>query len=121
MNNPEELTKRERVDGAIVRQDFNKAIEDKGGDKEAHAKSTVALTEELFDCKPKTLYQETRAKQGDRSTLPKEVQKAYIVGEIVATHELNAKEITGNQEERNQEIVDSVRDSGQKARQLFPW
>ncbi len=115
------LTKRERVDGATVRRDFNQAIKDSGGNTEAQAKSTVAMTEELFGCKPKTLYEQTGAKEGDRSTLPEEAQKAYIVGETVATHDLKAKEITGNQQQKNQQIVDSVRDSGKKARRLFPW
>jgi hypothetical protein len=134
-NNPEEaaesqlelfgssqaLTKHERVDGATVRKDFNQAIKDSGGDREAQAKSTVAMTEELFGCKPKTLYEQTGGKEGSRSTLPKEAQKAYIVGETVATHDLKAKEITGSQQQKNQQIVDSVRDSGKKARRLFPW
>jgi hypothetical protein len=134
-NNPEEaeesqlelfdssqtLTKRERVDGATVRRDFNQAVKDSGGDKEAQAKSTVAMTEELFGCKPKTLYEQTGGKVGDRSTLPKEAQKAFIVGETVATHDLKAKEITGNQQQKNQQIVDTVSDSGKKARGLFPW
>ena len=64
------LTKRERVDGATVRRDFNQAVKDSGGDKEAQAKSTVAMTEELFGCKQKTLYEQTGGKAGDRSTLP---------------------------------------------------
>jgi hypothetical protein len=63
----------------------------------------------------------TGAKKGDRSTLPKEAQKAYIVGETVATHDLKVKDIKGSQQQKNLKIVDSVRDSSQKARGLFPW
>ncbi len=119
--NSVELRSRERVDGATVRNDFTKAIQDKGGDEKAQRDSTEAMTRELFDCNTKELYQGTGAKKGDRSTLPKEAQKAYIVGETVATHDLKAKDIKGSQQQKNLKIVDSVRDSSQKARGLFPW
>ena len=79
------------------------------------------MTRSLFDCNTKELYQGTGAKKGDRSTLPNEAQKAYIVGETVATHDLKAKDIQGSQQQKNLKIVDSVRDSSQKARGLFPW
>jgi hypothetical protein len=119
--NSTELTKRERVDGATVRNDFTRTIQDKGGDEKAQRDSTEAMTRELFDCNTKELYQGTGSKRGDRSTLPKEAQKAYIVGETVATHDLKAKDIKGSQPQKNSQIVDSVRSSSQKVRGLFPW
>jgi hypothetical protein len=78
--NSTELTRRERVDGATVRNDFTKTIQDKGGDEKAQRDSTEAMTRSLFDCNTQELYQGTGARKGDRSTLPKEAQKAYIVG-----------------------------------------
>ncbi len=80
------------------------------------------MTEELFGCQPEELYDGTGGKRGDRSTLPKEVQKAYIVGETVATHDLHSTTIKGStQDEKNAEIADTVRQSSKKTRRLFPW
>ncbi|MBP0017024.1 MAG: hypothetical protein J7647_05620 [Cyanobacteria bacterium SBLK] len=41
--------------------------------------------------------------------------------EIVANHDLKAKEVQGGQDERNQQIVDAAAESGKKVRKLFPW
>lgn len=67
------------------------------------------------------LYDATGGKRNDRSTLPKEAQKAFIVGETVANHDLNAKTISGNQARRDELITDSTRESGKKVRRLLPW
>lgn len=115
------LTPHERVDGATVRKDLTNTIQGKGGSLKAHRDATIAMSEELFDMKPNELYDATGGKRNDRSTLPKEAQKAFIVGETVANHDLKAKNISGNQAQRDQQITNSVRDSGKKARGLFPW
>lgn len=115
------LTPHKRVDGATVRKDFESTIKAKGGSQRAYRDATNALTEELFDMKTHELYDATGGKRNDRSTLPKEAQKAYIVGETVANHDLKAKNVSGNQAQRDEEITDSVRDSGKKVRGLFPW
>jgi len=113
---------RTRVDGATVRKDFTRAIQDSGGDNIAQRNSTVEMTRELFDCSVDELYQETGGKKNNRLTLPKEAQKAYIVGETVATHDLNdAGKFDGNQQQVNRQIEDTVVDSSKKVRKLFPW
>ncbi|MEM9215663.1 MAG: hypothetical protein AAGD25_15150 [Cyanobacteria bacterium P01_F01_bin.150] len=116
---------RQRVDGAIIRKDFTKAVKDCGGDADAQADSTVAMNQELFDCNPKELYQQTGAKRNQRATLPHEAQKALIVGETVATHDLKAAneagEFEGSQPQVNQKIEGKVRESSKKVRKLFPW
>lgn len=58
---------------------------------------------------------------GDRSTLPQDVQTAYIVGETVASHDLKAAEVQGNQRQRNEQIEASVEESSEKVKGLFPW
>lgn len=114
--------RQERVDGAIVNRDYRKAIQDKGGDKQGQIDSSNALSQEIFDVTPGQLYRSTGGKAYNRSTLPKEAQKAFIVGETIATHDLQGKEITGtSQREVNLEIADTVRESGKKVRKLFPW
>lgn len=113
---------RGRVDGAVIRKDFTRAIQESGGDDQAHANSTAGMTRELFDCEVKDLYRETGGKRGDRTTLPAEAQKAYMVGETVATHDLKqAGKFDGNQQQVNRQIEDTVVDSSRKARKLFPW
>ncbi|MCA1990889.1 MAG: hypothetical protein LDL41_02415 [Coleofasciculus sp. S288] len=121
-SNSQLLAKRERVDGAVVNRDFREAIHQKGGDGQCQVDSSVAMSQELFDMNPRQLYQQTGGKPYDRSTLPKEAQKAFIVGETVATHDLNTKEIKGvSQQEVNGEITDTVRGSAKKVRNLLPW
>jgi hypothetical protein len=112
---------RSRVDGATVRKDFTQTIQNKGGDGEAQAQSTEKMTRTIFGCGTKQLYEETQSKKGDRSTLPQDAQTAYIVGETAATHDLKATDIDGNQQQRNQQIVDTVEDSSKKVKGLFPW
>ena len=115
------LVERRRVDGVTVRKNFTKTIQDKGGDEVAQERSTAALTQEVMDCSPRDLYRETGSKQGRRETLPERAQEALMTGEIVSTHDLKQKTITGNQQQRNQQIEGAVRDSGKKVRKLFPW
>ena len=114
--------KHQKVDGAIVNRDFRKAIHHKGGDEQCQIDSSVAMSQELFDTNPRQLYKQAGGKAYQRSTLPKEAQKAFIVGETIATHDLNEKEILKqSQHELNREITNTVRNSGKKARKLFPW
>ena len=110
-----------RVDGATVYKDFCNTIKDKGGAGEVYRQSAEAMSEALFDMGTEQLYTATGGKQNQRKTLPKEAQKAFIVGETVANHDLKVKDIKGSQNKKNEQIVDSVRESGQKARKLFPW
>jgi len=112
---------RSRVDGATVRQDFTQTIKDKGGDSNAQAASTEKMTEVILGCGTHELYQATNAKRGDRATLPQDVQTAYIVGETVASHDLKAAEVQGNQRQRNEQIEASVEESSEKVKGLFPW
>ncbi|HAG81235.1 MAG TPA: hypothetical protein DCL61_08690 [Cyanobacteria bacterium UBA12227] len=100
---------------------MQKTIKEKGGTQDVYAQSTEAISEELFDMGTKELYTATGGTRHQRHTLPKEAQKAFIVGETVANHDLKVKDIKGSQNQKNEQIVDSVRESGQKARKLFPW
>ncbi|MBP0017992.1 MAG: hypothetical protein J7647_10595 [Cyanobacteria bacterium SBLK] len=115
------MPERRRVDGITVRNKFEDAIKDKGGTDKTYARSTEALTREVMGCGTRELYEQTEAKKGDRSTLPEVAQEALMTGEIVATHDLNEREVSGTQREKNEQIVESVKDSGRKTRRLFPW
>lgn len=79
------------------------------------------MTRELFDCEVKDLYEQTGGKKGDRSTLPRDAQTAYGVSETIARHDLNQTDISGNQQQRDTQIVDTVTDSSKRVRKLFPW
>lgn len=111
------LTQHERVDSATVNKDFTQAIKQAGGSPRAFPRAVRAETQALFDCGVDELYEETGGRKGDRSTLPKEVQKAYMVSETLAAHRLNA--CGGGK--RDQEIVETVRDTAEHVRTWLPW
>lgn len=118
------LTQHERVDGATVNKDFNKAIQDSGGSDRAYSRAIRAETQELFDCGVDELYEGTGGKKGDRSSLPKEAQKAYMASETLSTHRLNGdlKDTpSSSQKQRDDEIVETVRDTAEHVRRWLPW
>lgn len=96
-------------------------MQNKGGDGRTQADATVKMTQKVFGCNPDELYQETGARQGDRSSLPVDAQTAYIVAETAATHDLKAKDIQGTKQKRHQQIVETVEESSDKVKGLFPW
>lgn len=110
-----------RVDGATVNKDLNKTIKEKGGTGTVYPDCANAMCESLFDMKPDELYKATGAKKNQRSTLPKEAQKAFISGEAIANYELREQDIQGTSSQKNQQIVRSVSNSGRKVRKLLPW
>lgn len=112
---------RERVDGAIVRKEFSKTVDEKGGTDETQAYATEAMTREIFGCSTEDLYKETKARPGRRQTLPQDAQTAYIVGEVAATHKLKGTEIGGNQSQKHERIVDTVEQSAREVKGIFPW
>ncbi|OLP16612.1 hypothetical protein BST81_20670 [Leptolyngbya sp. 'hensonii'] len=112
---------RSRVDGATVRKDFTRTIQDKGGDSRTQAHATERMTRRLFGCGTDELYEETEGRRGDRTTLPQDAQSAYIVGETAATHRLKATDIDGNKRERHQQIIDTVEDASEQVKGIFPW
>ena len=112
---------RQRVDGATVRKEFSREIQNKGGDGRTQADATVRMTQKVFGCNPDEFYQETGSRQGDRSSLPVDAQTAYIVAETAATHDLKAKDIQGTKSERHRQIVETVEGSSDKVKGIFPW
>lgn len=112
---------RRRVDGATIRKEFSREIQNKGGDGRTQADATVKMTQKVFGCNPEDLYHETGGRQGDRASLPVDAQTAYMVAETAATHDLKAKDIEGNKSERHQQIVKTVEESSDKVKGLFPW
>jgi hypothetical protein len=123
-NSSQPLAPRERVDGATVYKDFTQSIKDAGGSNKVIPNVVKAETQELFDCTVDQLYKGTGARQGDRSTLPKEAQKAYMVNETVAKHELDRTQDcddSNNQAERDGRIVETVRSVSKTTRKWLPW
>lgn len=104
-----------------MRKEFTQTIQDKGGNHQAQAQSTERMTEILFGCGTKELYEGTGSRRGDRSSLPQDAQTAYIVGEVAATHQLKDAEITGNQQQRNEQIVGEVETASHSVWGIFRW
>jgi hypothetical protein len=117
----QKLAQSKRVDGVTVLGDFKDAIASKGGDGKTIARAINAETRALFDCEVDELYRETGAKKRDRSTLPKEAQKAYMVSETISTHRINGTEYNGSQKQKNNAMVEDVEDSARTARAWFSW
>lgn len=120
----QKLSKHQRVDAATVHQDFTKAIKDSGGSSKAYPRAIQAETQELFDCDVDELYLQTDGKKGDRSTLPKEAQKAYMVNETISAHRLDSEvkeHNLGTQQQKDDRIVETVRDSAENVRRWMPW
>jgi hypothetical protein len=120
-NSSQELTKHERVDGAIVYKDFQQSMLDKKVSAEGRRKAVVVETQELFDCTIDELYKGTRGKKGDRSSLPREAQKAYLVNETIATHRINDSEYSDSQKQQDDQVVETVRETAEQTRKWFPW
>lgn len=118
------LSRHERVDSATVNKDFTKAIKNAGGSSRAYPRAVRAETQELFDCGVDELYEATGGKKGDRSTLPREAQKAYMVSETVSTHRLN-HDVQGNnhgsQRMKDERVVETVQDTATHVRKWLPW
>ena len=118
------VPQRKRVDGAIVNKRFNKSIKDNGGEGRVYEETAVAETQELFDCTVNELYKETGAKKRQRNTLPQAAQEAFMVNESLAANELDRQvgSIGGDtQDEVNDKIVESVRQTSKRTRKWLPW
>jgi hypothetical protein len=115
------LAPHERVDGAIVNKDLNQTIKQKGGSGTVYADSAEAMSQELFGMGTSQLYESTGGTKNKRNTLPKEAQKAFIAGEIKADYDLRSKDIRGSQRQKNEQIVESVQESGKSVRKWLPW
>lgn len=114
------------MDSATVNNEFKAAIQNAEGSRNAYARSVEAETRELFDCNTNDLYRGTGAKKGDRSTLPTPAQEAYIVNETISKHRLNHDVAPENNQSRDQQqkddrIVETVRDTAENVRKWFPW
>lgn len=112
------------MDGVIVNKRFTRSIRDNGGAGDVFQRSVIEETRELFDCNVNELYRETGGKKGRRDTLPQPVQEAYMVNESLAANELERQ--TGtiggvSQDEVNDQIVESVRQTSRNTRRWLPW
>ena len=113
---------RSRTDGAIVRRKVSAAAIEAGADADGIAAGTEAMTHELFGCSSRQLYKDTGGKRGDRKTLPEVAQEAYVVGEVVATHDLNQEgPFQGSQDEKNAQTAGTMGGAGRKVKGFFPW
>lgn len=99
-------------------------MHDAGGDRRTYSKVVRAETQELFDCGVDELYEATGGRKGDRSTLPKEAQKAYMVNETLAgyrLHELEPPSPSASEPHDDHQIVEAVRDTSKSVRRWLPW
>lgn len=117
------LARHERVDGAIVNKDFQKSVKNASGSDKTYPEVIRVETEELFDCTVEELYASTNSRKGNRSSLPKEAQTAYIANEIRATYELDAASdsYSHDPDERHGQTVEQVKATSKQTRKWLPW
>ena len=95
------LPEKRRVDRTDVLKDFQAQIKESGGSQRAYPQAIAAETEELFGESIDSLYNGVGGKRGDRDTLPRSAQKAYMHNEIDCTQQLKRQgRQSGNQGER---------------------
>lgn len=110
------------VDAAVVNQMLRDSIHQKGGSSDAQRNCSVAVSEELFDMPPKEVYKTTGGKAYDRSTLPPEVQAAWMGAEVVATHTITQTDIySSEQGEIDYTLEQTARVSVKGFRRWLKW
>jgi hypothetical protein len=120
--NSQEITPHEVVDVRTSTRDLNEALKQKGGDRDCFINTANAITEETFGCQPKELYKATNARQSDRTSLPKEAQKALISVQTVVTHAVTGHEVlSATQPEINSELTDKSREVAKEHRKFLLW
>ena len=111
-----------RVHRADVLDDFKAQLQKSGGSERIHAKAIEAETRELFGCDTTSLYKGVGGKEGDRDTLPRSAQKAYMHNEIDCTQQLKRQgRQPGTQRQRDHKIVNDVRKASRKNKRLWEW
>jgi hypothetical protein len=120
--NSQALTTHEVVDIRTSTKDLNDALKRKGGDRDCFINTAIAITEETLGCTPKELYKATDSKENDRTSLPKDAQKALISAQTVVTYAIDTHPVKSTaQESINTELTDKSRQVSQEHRRLLPW
>jgi hypothetical protein len=107
----------QRVD---TRQEFSKSLHDKGADGEGISKATNTMYKAAFGKNTKELYQEHEGKQGDRDTLPRDVQEEIIVHEIINKRRVQQHDVQSSEQRQiNNELSDVVEDQTRQNKGFF--
>lgn len=110
-----------------VRRDFDRTLKNKGADSAGVIRANRAIEAEILDC---SAYELTRALNPElprgavqtHRALPKPAQEGLTAGRIRARYDLEGADITAaDQAEKNQQIEESVRQSGRETRKWLPW
>mgnify|MGYP003402348289 CR=1 FL=1 len=110
-----------------VRRDLDRALHSKGADPAGVLQANRALEDEILDS---SSYELTRSLNPQlprgavltHQALPKPAQEGLTAGLLRARYDLEGAEITAeDQTQRNQQIEESVRQSGRETRKWLPW
>jgi len=83
---------------------------------------SVVISQELFDLPPKQVYEVTGGKAYDRSTLPPEIQAAWMAGEVIATHGIQSEQIYYTAPDKvDNQLKESARAHGKATRKWLKW
>lgn len=125
---PTATSNQDIANSATARKDLDRALQNKGADYQGMRQAKSALEGEILGCSAYELARELNpevetegAVISDRA-LPKPAQEGLLAGRIRAKYDLEATEITADdQSETNQQIEASVRQSGKETRKWLPW
>jgi hypothetical protein len=123
------MTSNQPLVGAdTARQDLDRTLREKGADVNGAMEANQALETEILGRSAYELAKELNPEVVETgavmttSALPKPAQEGLLAGRIRARYDLEGTEITAkDQAEKNQQIEDSVRQSGRETRKWLPW
>lgn len=116
------------VGADTARQDLDRTLREKGADMRGTLDANYALETEILGSSAYELARELNPEVAERGAivthraLPKPAQEGLLAGRLRARYDLEGTEITATDPVgKNQQIEDSVRQSGRETRTWLPW
>jgi hypothetical protein len=116
------------VGADTARQDLDLALHQKGADMKGAMEANYALETEILGSSAYELARELNPEVAERGAvlthgaLPKPAQEGLLAGRLRARYDLEGADVTAaDQTGKNQQIEESVRQSGRETRKWLPW
>lgn len=125
---PTMASNQDLVGADTARQDLDRALLAKGADLNGTLDANYALETEILGHSAYELARQLNPEIAERGAilthraLPKPAQEGLLAGRIRARYDLEGTDITAeDQAGKNQQIEESVRQSGRETRKWLPW
>lgn len=118
--------------GITVKNEWTTAVDRAGGTSNTYPAASVALHKEILGHSRTEVDRallEAHGGPGDHQDalplmgqhLPEPAQRAMMAGHVISAFDLNATEFQGTPEERHEQVIESVKESGRTVRRSLPW